>query len=41
VGKHLKADYYPQVLVYQDFQIVDDELAEILCGSHADHMFSN
>jgi len=41
VGKHPKTDYSPQVLNYRDSQIVDNGLAEFLCGSHADHMFNN
>jgi len=41
VGKHLKTDYSPQVLDYRDFQSVDNGLAEFLCDSHPDHVFSN
>jgi len=41
VGKNLKTDHCPQVLDYWDSQIVDDGLAEFLCGSHADHVFNN
>jgi len=39
--KHLKTDYSPQMLDYRDSQIVDDGLAEFLCGSHADQVSNN